>query len=401
MMSRPEKYMSKRILMVAPEPIFEPRGTPFSVVGRLKALSDMGHKVDLITYPMGEDVRFPGVRIIRIPRVPGIRKIKIGPSLAKIPLDLLLIVYTAFYLCGNRYDLLHTHEEAGFWGTLFSRIRGIPHLYDMHSSLPQQLSNFQFSKSRVLVSMFRKLEGWVLSNADSIITICPDLRDHVLDEQPEKGSFLIENVVDYEQIFGETDRSADIRKEYSLDSRTVALYAGTLEPYQGIDLLIQSAAIAVQQHKDLLFLVVGGHADQVSMYRSMAREKGLESSMIFTGQVPPSHVKSYMRCADLLLSPRTRGTNTPLKIYSYLKAGIPVVATRLLTHTQVLNDDVAVLTEPGPESFASGIIHILDDKQQYRSIVTRAQQLAEEQYSYTVYVRKFTAAVERGFSGGR
>ncbi len=51
------------ILMLAPEPFFQPRGTPISVYFRLKALSDLGHSVDLVTYPRGGDVAFPGLSI--------------------------------------------------------------------------------------------------------------------------------------------------------------------------------------------------------------------------------------------------------------------------------------------------------------------------------------------------
>jgi len=386
--------------MIAPEPIFEPRGTPFSVVGRLKAFSDMGYKVDLLTYPIGEDVNFPGIRIIRIPHIPGIKKIKIGPSLKKVPLDIVLAVYSFRFIMSGNYDLVHTHEEAGFWGTLFSKIFGVPHIYDMHSSLPQQLSNFQFSKSRFLVAIFNKLENWVLSNADSIITICPDLYNHVLSIEPDKGSFLIENVVDYELIFGENDLSEEIKKKHGLQGKKVALYAGTLEPYQGIDLLIKSADLVLRNQKDILFLVVGGHKDQVEQYRNMAKEAGVEKSFIFTGQVPPHHVKSYMRCAQILLSPRTRGTNTPLKIYSYMKSGIPIVATRLLTHTQVMDDRVAILREPVPEDFAQGIIEITTNLSKGREIALNAKKLADEKYSYAVYKKKLKSAALHALKRG-
>ena len=47
------------------------------------------------------------------------------------------------------------------------------------------------------------------------------------------------------------------------------------------------------------------------------------------------------------------GTNTPLKIYSYLRSGKPIVATNLLTHTQVLTPDIAKLVEPKPGPFAA------------------------------------------------
>jgi hypothetical protein len=47
-----------KILMIAPEPFFEPRGTPFSEYHRIRALIDLGHTVDLVTYPFGRDVSF-------------------------------------------------------------------------------------------------------------------------------------------------------------------------------------------------------------------------------------------------------------------------------------------------------------------------------------------------------
>src|SRR5690606_9614256 len=75
------------ILMIAPEPFFEPRGTPFSEFHRIRALTGLGHTVDLVTYPFGQDVTLPGLRIFRALRPPGIRRVGIGPSWAKAPLN--------------------------------------------------------------------------------------------------------------------------------------------------------------------------------------------------------------------------------------------------------------------------------------------------------------------------
>jgi glycosyltransferase involved in cell wall biosynthesis len=381
------------ILMIAPEPIFEPRGTPLSVVGRLKALSDLDHRVDLLTYPMGQDVDFLGLRILRIPRIPGIKRVKIGPSLAKIPLDIGLIVMTAIQLFKKKYDVIHTHEEAGFWGMVFSFLFRIPHIYDMHSSLPQQLTNFRFTESRILIGIFSRLEHRVLKSAQGIITICPDLHEHVRKTCSEKDSVLIENVVDYGEIFGEKDRSSEIRKHLELDGRLVALYAGTFEPYQGLDLLIQSAQEIIPDNPSILFLMVGGHPDQVALYRDKVVKMEMEKHFIFTGQVTPDRVNSYIRCADLLISPRISGTNTPLKIYAYLRSGVPIVATRLLTHTQVLNDEVAVLTDPDSQGFAQGIRDAIRDRIRMKRLVRHAKQLSEDKYSYPVYIDKLQKVV--------
>ena len=383
-----EKY---RILMVAPEPIFEPRGTPLSVVGRLKALSDMGHSVDLLTYSIGEDVDLPGVNFMRIPKLLGIQKIKIGPSLKKIPLDFFLMLKTFWRLGTQRYDFIHSHEEAGFWCMIAARMFRTPHLYDMHSSLPQQLTNFKFTSSKFWIGLFEWFEDRVLKSAKGVITICPDLQNYVKERLPEANSMLIENVVDYATIFGEEDRSDSIKNELKLADKTVLLYTGTFEPYQGLDLLIQSAAVVCEKDTNALFLMVGGHTEQVAFYQKMVDDAGLKDRFIFTGQVLPQEVGSYIRCADVLLSPRTGGTNTPLKIYAYLRSEVPMVATRLWTHTQILDDAVCVLADANPGAYAEGILALLSDDKKRKAIIQNALKLADEKYSYRVYKEKYTA----------
>src|SRR3954469_20733193 len=100
-----------RILMIAPEPFFEPRGTPFSEFHRIKALTTLGHQVDLVTYPFGADVSMPGLRLFGSLRPPFVRQVSIGPSLAKIPLDALLSFSAIRRVLAGRYDAIHSHEE--------------------------------------------------------------------------------------------------------------------------------------------------------------------------------------------------------------------------------------------------------------------------------------------------
>src|SRR5213595_508981 len=99
-----------RILMIAPVPFFEPRGTPFSEFHRIRALTALGHEIDLVTYPFGENVSLPGLRVFRSLRPPFLRRVKIGPSLAKIPLDALLTLTVVGRVLSRRYDALHSHE---------------------------------------------------------------------------------------------------------------------------------------------------------------------------------------------------------------------------------------------------------------------------------------------------
>ena len=95
----------------------------------------------------------------------------------------------------------------------------------------------------------------------------------------------------------------------------------------------------------------------------------------------------------MLVSPRSSGTNTPLKIYQYLRSGRPIVATRLLTHTQVLDDDVAYLSEATPAGFGAAILEALADPDRARAVGERARHLAETKYSYEVYLNRTRQAL--------
>src|SRR5260221_14221627 len=116
------------ILMIAPEPFFEPRGTPFSEYHRIRALADLGHTVDLVTYPFGQNVTMAGLRVFRSWRVPFLTRVRIGPSLAKIPLDALLTLTAARRALSARYDAVHSHEEGGVIGVILAALLRVPHV---------------------------------------------------------------------------------------------------------------------------------------------------------------------------------------------------------------------------------------------------------------------------------
>ena len=115
---------------------------------------------------------------------------------------------------------------------------------------------------------------------------------------------------------------------------------------------------------------------------------------IFAGERPANEIPAYLLMCNVLVSPRSRGTNTPLKIYQYLRSGKPIVATRLLTHTQVLDDDTAILTGASPGEYAAGILAALDDPERAATIGRRAHELAETKYSYEAYLAKTRQAVD-------
>ena len=91
--------------------------------------------------------------------------------------------------------MIHTHEEAGLIGIVLARWANVQHLYDMHSSLSQQLANFKAYNYRPIVKFFEVLEGLVIRRADAVITICPELSKRVAAIDKDRPCFLIENTI--------------------------------------------------------------------------------------------------------------------------------------------------------------------------------------------------------------
>ena len=383
-----------KILMLAPEPFFQPRGTPISVYFRNIALTALGHEVDLVTYPLGEDVKMAGLRIFRLPNFLRLRKIKIGPSAAKIPLDAALTLKALGRILRSRYNLVYSHEEAAFPGVLLSKLARIPHLYDMHSSLPQQLENFEFTRSPLLKRLFARMERFILRNSHAVIVICPDLMNKVRAEGIGDKAILIENVLDFpapETAPGEFER---LKRELAPRGEKIILYAGNFGPYQGVSLLVEAAAHI--REKAVLVLLGGSPAERAEL-ETKAAGLGVADRVVVLDRVAPTRVPLYVKAADVLVSPRMSGTNTPLKIYSFLKSGKPLVATRLYTHTQVLDDTISVLVEATPEAMAAGLDFALTNPEARRRAAAAAA-FAEREYTFAAYrdriVRCLAMAVE-------
>ena len=384
--------------MIAPEPFFEPRGTPFSEFHRIRALTELGHEVDLVTYPFGRDVTIAGLRVFRSRRPPFVHRIGIGPSLAKLPLDVLLALAVVRRAFSARYDAIHSHEEGGLIGVVVAALLRLPHLYDMHSSLPQQLTNFAFSRSRVIRGVFLAIERVMIRRSRVVIVICPSLEETVRGIDPGARAVLIENAPGSSEEYATAEQAAAVRRQFGLAPAVpVVLYTGTFEAYQGLDLLFEAMAQVRARVPDVRLLLAGGKPDQVEKARAQARAAGLEAVAIFAGERPSTEIPAYLLACDALVSPRSRGTNTPLKIYQYLRSGKPIVATRLLTHTQVLSDDTAILTGVSPGEFAGGIVTALEDTARAASVGLRARELAETKYSYEAYLERTRQACDALF----
>ena len=378
-----------RVLMIAPQPYFESRGAPFCVHQHIKALVALGYEIDLVTYPMGQTLKLPGLRIFRAPTIPFIRNVKPGPSLAKFPLDMMVFFTVLLRLCLRRYKYIHTHEEAGVMGGVLAPIFGCKHLYYMHSDLSQVVASSDFTKSSLLMRCVKAVQTFMIRRADEVIAFYPEIVTAAQGIAPGKPVHLIlPPAVDEGLPPSKREDVEHLRQHLQLGDGPVLLYTGTLERYQGIDLLLQSIPTIRQAYPSARFIIAGGKQEQVNTLQQLARELGVDDIVHFVGQRPLEEMPQYMALANILLSPRSKGTHTPLKLYTYLRSGKPILATNILAHTQILTPDVALLVPPTSRELARGALALLEDKPRAEALGVYARRVAEEHYSWSAFLEK-------------
>ena len=382
-----------KILLLAPQPFFEVRGTPINVRLMANALSEMGHQVDLMVYPHGQDISITNVAIRRILKIPGLPKAPIGPSITKIINDAVMLPQAAWALAARRYDAIHGVEEAGIMAWMLAKAFRVPYIFDMDSHMTDQLRYSGFLGNRLVLGVVERLEAAAIRGAASVITVCPYLTDVAKKyTSPEK----VHQIEDIPQQFppppdGMTP--ASLRAELDIPpGAKVILYTGNLEKYQGVDLALEAMEEVVKSINDVALVAAGGSAGQVEGYRAKARGMGLEEHVFFTGSRPLAHMPAFHDMADILLSPRLGGTNTPLKVYTYLATGKPLVATDLPTHTQLLTNRTALLAKPEKMEYSAAILLLLKDESLSKELGLRGRLFVEKGFNHESFRKKMESA---------
>jgi glycosyltransferase involved in cell wall biosynthesis len=377
-----------RILFLAPQPFFEVRGTPLAVLAMVRALASLGHEVDLLTFPQGTTVDLPhGVRHERSLRLP-VGRVRAGASVAKLLLDVPFMLEAIGRMVFGRYAAVHAVEEAAHLAAPFARVLGLRLVVDVDSSIPDQLRYSGFASRGPLPWLAERLEAHALAHSAAVITVCTSLSEGVTARAPGARVFQIEDPPLVGAAAPPPEAVARLRAELGLGSGAVVLYSGNFESYQGVELLVDAAALVPEAR----FVFMGGEPAEIAALLARAAAAGSGSRCTFCGKRPPSELPLFLALADVVASPRSRGANTPFKVYTYLASGRPLVATRIPSHTQLLDDTLAFLAEPTPAGLAAAIRAALADPQEAAARAERGRALIEREYSSERFAAKVAQA---------
>lgn len=382
-----------RILMLIPQAFYTTRGTPISAYHRTRELIKLGYTVDILTYPIGEEPPALDVKVYRSWGPHFVKQIKQGPSKIKIWFDFLFALTLLGLLLRKRYDLMYAHEEGGFIAAWFGPVFRIPYVYDMHSSLPLQIKEWEFSTSKLVIGFFEWVERVSIRRARASVSIAPGVTQAAREAVPDANIVQILNRFELDAAAGEEDRRR-IRAEFGVaDDEKLVLYTGSFVPLQALELLIEAAPRVLEREPRARFLIVGGKPDQIAHYRAQVDATGRADRIRLVETRPQAEMPAFMAACEALVSPRVRGINPPGKLFSYLNSGKPVVACDTLVHNQILDATCSILVPPSAEGLADGILQALDPAVAAR-VAAGAATILQTKYSEEARERAYRELIE-------
>jgi glycosyltransferase involved in cell wall biosynthesis len=380
------------------------RANGLQTVSTCHALAARGHRVTLLVRPdtaaqAREPLAFYGLEPID------------GLSIARVPVAGPAPLRRAHYLAAAvRHSLAPPRPTVVFTrdlgvASLLARVprAGRPPLvYESHgyaptvSALMPTLHARAASASAAKLARLERRERRVWTSAEGYVTLTAAHAEELADRFGPRRAIAV--VPDGARLAA--DRA--FRWSGPRHDRPVVAYAGHLYPWKGVDTLIEALA----QVPEVDGRIVGGHPREGDLARltALAAARGLGGRIQFTGLLPPQDVAGAIAAADILVLPNTATEvsaryTSPLKLFEYLAAGRPIVASRLPALTEVLEDGVnALLVAPGdPAALAEAIRRLAGDPALALRLAARAFDDAE-QYSWARRAERLDVVLARALS---
>lgn len=372
-----------KVLVLAPHPYYLVRGTPIDLDLVLRVLSARPNiEVDVVVYAEGEDRDYPNIRLHRVANHPFLRTTRPGFSLRKLLSDWFLLI-RAWSLVRRGYDVIHAGEEAVFIARLFKWLYGVPYLYDLDSSIAQQMVE-KSPSLRPFAPLFDRLEAFAIRGALATLPVCNALADLCR----QRGATRVVTMHDISQLeHPDAPRTGSLKRQLGID-RLIMLYVGNLEPYQGIDLLLEGFHNAAEKTEAVDLVIIGGSEADISTYRTRADTLGIADRTHFLGPRPLDELEANLAEADILTAPRIRGLNTPMKVFPYLHSGRAVLVTDLPTHSQILTPEVAMLAPPTPEAFGDAIVELAENADLRQRLGERGRAFVENNHTFRWHAKR-------------
>lgn len=278
------------------------------------------------------------------------------------------------------YDVIRSH----YWtsGLVAEKLKSqlqIPHVITFHTlGAVKNRASGTAEEPELRI----QAEKEIVEHADCIVTSTEEGKNnliHLYGGQPQKIR-VIPAGVDLD-LFHPADRE-EARRELALEEyRRVLLFAGRLQPFKGLDLLLH-AMTYLPNHGTTRLLVVGGNAgkkDEMVKMNSLVNDLGIGSMVGFVGQVEHDRMPTFYNAADICVVPSYHESFGMVAVEA-LASGTPVLASRVGGLATIVRDGETgyLFDERSPEVLATYLCLLMSENEIRKSMAQSARQSVEK-----------------------
>jgi glycosyltransferase involved in cell wall biosynthesis len=400
-------------------PVLRPTGHSVHIQEMCHALAGRGHEVVVLAGTSGAD-RFPAPESWRIhelasgPRtLPLLRRSRRGlrgqrrsgrqPArrswgLRAIGLDAARIPWWRawgeyFYrsalpiLERERPDFIYERYVLGSSvGARLSRALDLPLILEVNTSFtfPEE---WWEPHSPLYPLAVRRLEDKITARAARVVVVSSRIREYLLSRGlPDDKIVTMPNGADVDRFRPDEAAAARVRARYGLESGLVIGFIGSLKPWHGVELLLDSASTVFDEVPDGRLLIVGDGPLRAALQQAAA-ERGIGARVVFTGYVARDEAPAHIAGMDIAVAPYPRLADfhfSPIKVFEYMAAGKPVVVSSYPDIAAVVEDRRnGMLTEPGDTaSMAAAIVELAGDRQLRDRLGEEARRTVAEHHTW-------------------
>lgn len=313
-------------------------------------------------------------------------------AIGTILLNILFVPYWLLQLFYHKPDIVYCYQNVLTPPLLAKYVFGATVIYDLQSDPCEQAREFSAgSTSRLMWLLFaisEQAHSAVLPRSDLIVTLSEELEATVIENygiSPSKTHLLPLGV--------DTDK---FDCERTTGNPLVFTYVGSVHARRGIaEFATGLLQVSEENRNQVEFHIYGdGDREHINHLREMCDAAGFDGFQ-YHGRVPHDQIPRALQKADVAVSPlpelEAYEVSSPAKIYEYLAAGLPIIATSITPHRRILDDDCAFFVEPTAEQYAATIEDIVDN----RDHLTDKSAAARETARYHDWSNRFAELSER------
>lgn len=362
-------------------PVFGCKGCSIHVQEVLYALSRSGARITLFISATGGDAP-PGLDGIEVQKLPGLPG---GNSMCLAVRTLNEVLQAALEHAGP-FDLVY--ERYSLWsfaGMEYARSMGIPGLLEVNAPLIEEQIMYRDPVDRAGAE---RVAEQVFSSASALIAVSREIAAYLDRYRGAAGKVhVVPNGVDPARFPAYLEPSRPAKPGIF----TVG-FVGSLKPWHGMHTLVEAFTHLHRQYPDTRLLIVGDGPEREGLVKYLKACR-LSGSSEFTGAVTPSEVPGLLASMDAAVAPYPNLAHfyfSPLKIYEYMAAGLPVVASRIGQLAELISDGVnGILVPPGdPVALASALGRLRREPDLRISLGHAARMTVLSQHTWDVAVKR-------------